>query len=236
MLPTPTGWMFRLDAVKAFSTDPPDDSLLLAGLSDERGRAQLSTLSYASYLNRLAALEQALRGNGQWLFPHPWLTTFIGDAAVESVSRELEVLEPADLGPFGQVVLSAFPRQAVSSPLLQLPADDLVYAFDLGLPLATIAPRLNVSCRQIGLRTNASSHRVARSTRSVRSRCPVTTGAGTLGQPFTSCVTPSISTTLGTSLPRATRSLGHSDRHRARRLRSCASWIRSAPRSHHDAF
>ena len=131
VLPTPAGWTFRLDAVKAFSTDPPDDSLLLAGLSDDRARAQLSTLSYAAYLSRLAALEQALRANGQWFFPHPWLTTFVGDAAVESVvSRELGLLTPADLGPFGQIVLSAFRRQAVTSPLLRLPADDLVYAFN----------------------------------------------------------------------------------------------------------
>lgn len=131
VLPTPTGWTFRLDAVKAFSTDPPDDSLLLAGLSDNRAHAQRSTLSYTAYLNRLAALEQALRGNGQWFFPHPWLTTFVGDAAVESVvGRELGLLEPADLGPLGQVVLSAFRRQAVTSPLLRLPADDLVYAFN----------------------------------------------------------------------------------------------------------
>jgi cytokinin dehydrogenase len=131
VLPTPTGWMFRLDAVKAFSTDRPDDSLLLAGLSDDRARAELSTLSYAAYLGRLAALEQALRANGQWFFPHPWLTTFVGDAAVESVvSRELRLLEPADLGPLGQVVVSAFRRQAISSPLLRLPADDLVYAFN----------------------------------------------------------------------------------------------------------
>ncbi len=131
VLPAPTGWTFRLDAVKAFSTDPPDDGVLLAGLSDDRPRAELSTLSGAAYLGRLAALEQALRANGQWFFPHPWLTTFVGDAAVEStVSQELTLLRPADLGPFGQVVLSAFRRKSVTSPLLRLPEDDLVYAFN----------------------------------------------------------------------------------------------------------
>jgi cytokinin dehydrogenase len=46
------------------------------------------------------------------------------------VSRELDLLAPADLGPLGQIVLSAFRRQAVTSPLLRLPADDLVYAFN----------------------------------------------------------------------------------------------------------
>jgi cytokinin dehydrogenase len=100
VLPTPAGWTFRLEAVRAFSTDPPDDRSLLAGLSDERGHAQRSTLSYAAYLNRLSTLEQALRANGQWFFPHPWLTTFVGDAAVESVvGHELELLTATDLGP-----------------------------------------------------------------------------------------------------------------------------------------
>jgi FAD/FMN-containing dehydrogenase len=133
VLPTPTGWKYRLDAVAQFSgNNPPADEVLLAGLSDDRPAAQVSTLPYFDYLNRLAALEQLLRSNGQWFYPHPWLTTFVGDAEVESVvSGELATLTPADLGTFGQVVLSAFRRQAVTSPLLRLPADTLVYAFNL---------------------------------------------------------------------------------------------------------
>jgi cytokinin dehydrogenase len=133
VLPTPTGWKYRLDAVSPFSgNNPPDDAALLAGLSDDRSAAELSTLPYFDYLNRLAALEQALRSNGQWFFPHPWLTTFVGDAKIESVvSEELAKLTPADLGTFGQVVLSAFRRQAITSPLLRLPEGDLSYAFNL---------------------------------------------------------------------------------------------------------
>ena len=65
--------------------DPPDDDALLAGLSDDPAQRQPSTLAYVDYLNRLAALEAALRANGQWFFPHPWLTTFVGDSRVESV-------------------------------------------------------------------------------------------------------------------------------------------------------
>jgi cytokinin dehydrogenase len=131
ILPTPAGWTYRLDAVKAFSTEPPDDAILLSGLSDDRARAQLSISSYGAYLGRLAALEQALRANGQWFFPHPWLTTFVGDASVESVvTRELSLMTPADLGPLGQIGLSPIRRHAVGGPLLQLPADDLVYAFN----------------------------------------------------------------------------------------------------------
>ncbi|RZL92010.1 MAG: FAD-binding protein, partial [Variovorax sp.] len=129
----PTGdWTFKIDAVKQFSDAPPDDAALLAGLSDDRPEAKPSTLSYVDYLQRFAVLEQALRANGQWFFPHPWLTTFVGDSGVETVvSRELDKLDPADLGPLGQVVLSAFRPSAVRTPLLRLPADALCYAFNL---------------------------------------------------------------------------------------------------------
>ena len=133
IVPMPTGWTFRLDAARYFSGDqPPDDNALLVGLSDERAAAKLSTLAYLEYLNRLAALEQLLRSNGQWFYPHPWLMTFVGDSRIESVvSGELDRLTPADLGTFGQIVLSAFRRPEATSPLLQLPTDNLLYAFNL---------------------------------------------------------------------------------------------------------
>ena len=134
ILAAPTGgWTFRLDAVTYFTGSPPADDALLAGLSDHRAQRQPSTLAYSEYLNRFATLEAALRANGQWFFPHPWLTTFVGDAQVESVvTGELGRLTPAaDLGQFGQVVLSPIRRQAISSPLLRLPSDSLCYAFNL---------------------------------------------------------------------------------------------------------
>jgi len=133
ILPAPTGWTFRLDAVCYFSEgNPPDDNALLVGLSDDRSAAKLNTLSYFDYLNRFAALEQLLRSNGQWFHPHPWLMTFVGDSSIEAVvSGELDRLTPADLGTYGQVTLSVFRRTAATSPLLHLPADNLFYAFNL---------------------------------------------------------------------------------------------------------
>ena len=127
------GLVFRLDVAKYFDAEPPDDDALFAGLSDDPARRDPTTIAYVDYLNRLAPLEAALRANGQWFFPHPWLTTFIGDRQVESVvNSELAALEPlADLGPFGQVVLSPIRHSTVSSPLLQLPSDELAYAFNL---------------------------------------------------------------------------------------------------------
>jgi FAD/FMN-containing dehydrogenase len=56
----------------------------------------------------------------------------MGDARVEGgVAAELERLTPADLGPFGQVAVSAFRGRSVTSPLLRLPADDLCFVFNL---------------------------------------------------------------------------------------------------------
>lgn len=122
------GWTFRIDAV--VDGDPVDD--VLAGLSDERARAQVVPMAQLDHLDRLAQLERALRANGQWSLPHPWLTTFVGDAHVEAVvAAELDRLSPADLGPSGQVVVSPFDRRSVASPLLRLPVDGLCFAFNL---------------------------------------------------------------------------------------------------------
>jgi cytokinin dehydrogenase len=75
------GWTYRLDAAAFFDDAPPGDARLLAGLSDDPARREPSTLSYGEYVERLAPLEAALRANGQWALPHPWLTTFVGDGA-----------------------------------------------------------------------------------------------------------------------------------------------------------
>jgi len=127
------GWTFQLDVATSFTGPAPDDGVLLAGLSDDPALRQPASMAYLDYLGRLAGLEEALRADGRWAFPHPWLTTFVGDSAVEPVvSAELDRLDaPADLGRFGQVVLSPVRTQAVTSPLVRLPPEPLCHAFNL---------------------------------------------------------------------------------------------------------
>ena len=140
------GMAFRLDVAKSFTRKPPDDAVLLGGLSDDPAQRQPTTLEYVDYLTRFAPLEATLKANGQWFNPHPWLTTFIGDSEVESVvDAELGELDPvADLGPLGQIVLSPIRRSAISSPLLQMPSDDLCYAFNfIRLPATDDADEAN---------------------------------------------------------------------------------------------
>jgi FAD/FMN-containing dehydrogenase len=127
------GWTFELDVAATVGEQPADDDELVANLDDDPARRQRSTVAYLDHLRRLDALEAALRVNGQWFLPHPWLTTFVGDATVESVvGAELDRLIPAtDLGPLGQVVLSPIRTRAIRSPLLRLPSDGLCWAFNL---------------------------------------------------------------------------------------------------------
>jgi cytokinin dehydrogenase len=131
--PPSGGRAFRLDAARFFDDPPPDDGVLLAGLSDDPARRVGANIPYLDYLRRLAPLEATLRENGQWFLPHPWLTTFVGDSRVEDVvAAELDRLDPpADLGPFGQVVVSPIGRAGIGTPLLRMPADALSWAFNL---------------------------------------------------------------------------------------------------------
>jgi FAD/FMN-containing dehydrogenase len=127
------GWSFQLDVATGFAGRAPDDGVLLSGLSDDAAQRQATSTSYLDHLGRLASLEKALRAEGLWAFPHPWLTTFVGDSAVEAVvMSEVGRLDAsADLGRFGQVVLSPIRTQAIGSPLLRLPAEPLCHAVNL---------------------------------------------------------------------------------------------------------
>lgn len=99
---------------------------------DERERAQVVPMPQLDHLDRLAQLERALRGNGQWRLPHPWLSTFVGDGRGEDVvASEPDRLVPSDPGPFGQVTVSAVDRGAITAPLLRLPDGELCFAVDL---------------------------------------------------------------------------------------------------------
>ncbi|KAF0966488.1 FAD-binding protein [Rhodococcus sp. T7] len=138
------GVAFQVDVAKFFTGSPPDDGVLLAGLSDDPAGRKPSTIPYPDYLDRLAGLESALRANGQWFHPHPWITTFIGDSRVEDVvDDELGRIDPAhDLGALGQIVLSPIRTGAITSPLLRTPAEELCFAFNF-VRVPTTADRGN---------------------------------------------------------------------------------------------
>ena len=89
VLAAPTGgWTFRLDAANARSPGTRRTTTRCSPACPTTGpRRSRARCPYLDYLNRFAVLERLLRSNGQWFFPHPWLTTFVGDAQVESRRR-----------------------------------------------------------------------------------------------------------------------------------------------------
>lgn len=132
--PNPAGgWTFQLDASVQFSSGAvPDDATVLAGLSDDRSGAQIGNSTYLASLQRLAPLEQLLRSTGAWFHPHPWLTTFVGDSAIENLTTSvLNELTPADLGTVGRVAVSPVRRRPITSPLLRTPDEDVFFTFNL---------------------------------------------------------------------------------------------------------
>ncbi|WP_158075666.1 FAD-binding protein [Actinokineospora bangkokensis] len=116
VLPTPDGWRPVLEGA-ALVTGTHQD--VIEGLN---GVVEITTMSHRELLSRLEPLEAALRELGQWDNPHPWLTTFVPDAAVEDVvGKILDRTPPEDLGKFGRVVVSPIAEGAVRTPLVRVP-------------------------------------------------------------------------------------------------------------------
>lgn len=110
----------------------PDDTGLLAGLSDDREAAIITDSTYFEYLSAFDKLEQKLRASGQWLKPHPWLLTFLpGSKAEEIVADVLSDLTARDLGPIGQVSYYPFQTEAVRTPLLRMPEEPIAFTFNV---------------------------------------------------------------------------------------------------------
>ena len=86
---SPAGWSYKIDAVTygAAGDATANDRSVLAGLAVDKAAVRVRTLTYLDYLDRLSALERLLRSKGQWLNPHPWLTTFVADFSCRTPCR-----------------------------------------------------------------------------------------------------------------------------------------------------
>lgn len=126
-------WRYQLEGVVFYDAHAaPDDKALLAGLSDQRGAAVISDSTYLAEVKTFARLEYLLRSNGQWLNPHPWFLAFLrGSNAVEIVSETLEGLSNEDVGPLGRIIYYPMLTTSVHTPLLRLPKENVVFAFNL---------------------------------------------------------------------------------------------------------
>ncbi|WP_432196047.1 FAD-binding protein [Streptomyces sp. bgisy027] len=125
---------FRVHTLEAVAYGPPagpapDDAVLLRGLRHNSSGVQIADLSYYDFLDRLAPSVAALKEAGLWDWAHPWLNLLLpGRSAAALVSRMLDALTPADLGP-GVVLVYPVRRDRLTTPLLRAPDDATPYLF-----------------------------------------------------------------------------------------------------------
>jgi cytokinin dehydrogenase len=127
------GWRYQIDgAVYHASGSAPDDKAVLSGLSDERGAAVIADLTYREDALAFGKFESLLRAKGQWSNPQPWLLTFLRGSNAERVAADiLAGLNGDAVGPFGRITFYPVVTKAFRTPLLRLPAEDIVFVFNL---------------------------------------------------------------------------------------------------------
>jgi cytokinin dehydrogenase len=131
-------WQYYIEAAAYYDSTPPDDEALLGDLHYERGTEQIEDLGYYDFLDRLAPAVAFLESTGEWYDPHPWWNMFlpgsVTDAFVSSVMADLTL---ADIGASGVILLYPLRTSVLSTPLLRVPDEDVVFILSL---LRTAAP------------------------------------------------------------------------------------------------
>ncbi|WP_020670395.1 FAD-binding protein [Amycolatopsis nigrescens] len=133
LIPDPeTGtWRYLLEAVSYYSPPAaPDERSLLGGLSYDPAAIEAEDVAYLEFLDRMADGEAALRAEGSWFHPHPWLNVFLPDHAVRTfVTGSLAEIGPAELGGSGLVMLYPVRAERLRTPLLRVPPGELVWLY-----------------------------------------------------------------------------------------------------------
>jgi FAD/FMN-containing dehydrogenase len=145
------GWRYQLDGAVFYDRHAiPDDDAVLASLSDDRGAAIVTDLTYRDDANAFAKLETMLRANGQWFNPQPWLLTFLPGSNAEQVAREsLDGLSSDELGPFGRITYYPMRTTAFRTPLARLPDEEIVFPFNvIRIPVSNDPARVEQAVTQ----------------------------------------------------------------------------------------
>ncbi|MCK9904906.1 FAD-binding protein [Frankia sp. Cpl3] len=126
-------WQHQLEiAVLLGADDHPDDDVVLAGLADDRSHAQIDDLSYAEYLEAFDRFTELLCSTGEWADPHPWWMTFLpGSVAVKVAHEVIADLVSEDLGGHGFVVFYPLDKGQITTPLVRMPNEEIVFVFNL---------------------------------------------------------------------------------------------------------
>jgi cytokinin dehydrogenase len=127
------GWRYQLEGAVFYDKDTgPESEATLAGLSDDRSAAAISDMTYLEFVSAFARFEALLHANGQWFNPHPWLLTFLRGSNAEQFARGiLDELTGEDIGTFGRITYYPMFTEAVRTPLVRLPDENIVFPFNL---------------------------------------------------------------------------------------------------------
>ncbi|MET9628289.1 FAD-binding protein [Lentzea sp. NPDC006480] len=89
---------------------------------------ETDTVTYWDFVNRLTTAEPLLREAGLWDSPHPWCNVIVPDKAAEEVLRGLGGKLGSTLySDFGLVLAYPLRADRITTPLLRLPHDRLVF-------------------------------------------------------------------------------------------------------------
>lgn len=148
-LPRPDGapgWRFMIEAV-SYYTPPtvPDDTALLAGLSDDRAAAVIRPDTYLGWAHRLDPAVEFLKAIGDWYRPHPLLDLFVPASRASSVvGGALDTLTPVDIG-IGPILLYPVNTRRFTRPMFRAPAEREAFLFSLLRTTAGADPTLLAS-------------------------------------------------------------------------------------------
>ena len=133
MLPTRSGWAYKLEAVKYDSV--------------ERDGAR--TVSYLDHALRLEHLVAHMKRAGTWTALHPWMDLFVpASSATELIAEALALLDPEELA---DGHLMTYPLTRSTTPLLAIPAEPRSFLFDVlpNLRERAALPRFEGRCHRI---------------------------------------------------------------------------------------
>ena len=122
------GWRYILEAASFYNpSTPPNNDILLEGLSYIPGREQIEDKSYFDFLDRLALLVEQLKLGGIWSVPHPWLNLFVPGSTVESFVED--VFSNLTLNDTGQGAILLYPVKThrFKRPFFRTPKEDIVF-------------------------------------------------------------------------------------------------------------
>jgi FAD/FMN-containing dehydrogenase len=124
------GWVYAINANKFFSSTPPNDSDVLAGLHFASMQAtSMDTFTFDTLVDSLFAFLQSI---GLLNIPHVWGDVFLPATQTPAfVHDSLASLTPADLGPAGTVLLFPVRNRFPEALAFRLPRARKAFLFDV---------------------------------------------------------------------------------------------------------